>query len=171
VRLNCPEDWRPFAQGGFTTRSGKAELYSESLLEGGHDPLPWAGDIRTGDGLQLITGKSLHFLNSGYSNQDRHRRRAGELLVEIHPDDARTRSVETGTTVRVWNSRGEVRAVCSVSNRVRPGVAWMPFGGLTDAGGAKRSVNVLTAEEPTDWGGGSGLYDAFVEIAPAGRQN
>jgi anaerobic selenocysteine-containing dehydrogenase len=170
VRLNCPEDWRPFAQGGFTTRSGKAELYSESLLEGGHDPLPWAGDIRTGDGLQLITGKSLHFLNSGYSNQERHRRRAGELLVEIHPDDARARSLETGTAVRVWNSRGEVRAVCSVSNRIRPGVAWMPFGGLTDAGGAKRSVNVLTAEEPTDWGGGSGLYDAFVEIASAARR-
>lgn len=170
VRLKCPDDWRPFAEGGFTTRSGKAELYSESLLEGGHDPLPWTGDIRAGDGLQLITGKSLHFLNSGYSNQERHRRRAGELLVEIHPDDARARSVQTGTAVRVWNSRGEVRAVCSVSNRVRPGVAWMPFGGLTDAGGAKRSVNVLTAEEPTDWGGGSGLYDAFVEIEPAGRQ-
>ena len=106
----------------------------------------------------MITGKSLHFLNSGYSNQERHRRRAGELLVEIHPDDARARSVETGSAVRVWNSRGEVRAVCSVSDRVKRGVAWMPFGGLTDAGGAKRSVNVLTAEEPTDWGGGSGLY-------------
>jgi hypothetical protein len=26
---------------------------------------------------------------------------------------------------------------------------------------------VLTAEEPTDWGGGSGFYDAFVEVAPA----
>ena len=32
--------------------------------------------------------------------------------------------------VRVWNDRGEVRAVCSVSDRVRPGVAWMPFGGF-----------------------------------------
>ena len=169
VRLNCPEDWRPFAHGGFATRSGKAELYSEPLLESGHDPLPWSGEIRTGDGLQLITGKTLHFLNSGYSNQERHRRRAGELLVEIHPDEARARSVEAGTAVRVWNSRGEVHAVCSVSNRVRPGVAWMPFGGLTDASGAKRSVNVLTPEEPTDWGGGSGLYDAFVEIAPANK--
>ena len=29
------------------------------------------------------------------------------------------------------------------------------------------SINVLTAEEPTDWGGGSGLYDAFVEVEPA----
>ena len=57
ARLNCPEDWRPFANGGFATRSGKAELYSESLLEQGHDPLPWAGEIRSADGLQLITAR------------------------------------------------------------------------------------------------------------------
>src|SRR5262245_25606021 len=167
ARLNAPDDWRPFANGGFATRSGKAELYSEPLLEQGHDPLPWSGEIRVGDGLQLITGKTLHFLNSGYSNMDRHRRRAGELFIDIHPDDARTRGVTTGDAVRVWNERGEVRAVCSVSDRVRPGVAWMPFGGSVDAGGTRRAVNVLTAEEPTDWGGGSGFYDAFVEVARA----
>jgi anaerobic selenocysteine-containing dehydrogenase len=167
ARLNAPDDWRPFANGGFATRSGKAELYSEPLLEQGHDPLPWSGEIRVGDGLQLITGKALHFLNSGYSNMERHRRRAGELFIDIHPDDARTRGVTDGDAVRVWNERGEVRAVCSVSDRVRPGVAWMPFGGFVDAGGTRRAVNVLTAEEPTDWGGGSGLYDAFVEVALA----
>jgi hypothetical protein len=33
----------------------------------------------------------------------------------------------------------------------------MPFGGFVDSGGTRRAVNVLTAEEPTDWGGGSGL--------------
>jgi anaerobic selenocysteine-containing dehydrogenase len=167
VRLNSPADWRPFANGGFATRSGKAELYSESLQEEGHDPVPWAGEIRSGDGLQLITGKSLHFLNSGYSNMDWHRRRAGELLVQIHPEDAQRRGVATGDAVRVWNGRGEVRAECSVSDRVRPGVVWMPFGGFTDASGARVSVNLLTPEEPTDWGGGSGFYDAFVEVAPA----
>jgi hypothetical protein len=42
----------------------------------------------------------------------------------------------------------------------------MPFGGLVDASGARRSVNELTPVEPTDWGGGSGFYDAFVEVAP-----
>ena len=167
ARLNGPDDWRPFANGGFATRSGKAELYSEALLEQGHDPLPWSGEIRVGDGLQLITGKALHFLNSGYSNMDRHRRRAGELFIEIHPDDARARGVTTGDAVRVWNDRGELRAMCSVSDRVRAGVAWMPFGGFVDAGGTRRAVNVLTAEEPTDWGGGSGFYDAFVEVALA----
>ena len=165
VRLNRPDDWRPFADGGFATPSGKAELYSEALREAGHDPLPSPGDIPTQPGLQLITGKQLHFLNSGYNNMDRHQRRAGELFVEIHPDDAIVRGVNAGDLVRVWSQRGEVHAICRVSDRVRPGIAWMPFGAFTDARGERRSVNVLTPEEPTDWGGGSGLYDTFVEVA------
>jgi anaerobic selenocysteine-containing dehydrogenase len=167
VRLNRPDDWRPFANGHFPTRSGKAELYSDALREAGHDPLPWAGDIPTGAGLQLITGKTLHYLNSGYSHIERHRRRSGELFIEIHADDARQRGVAEGDLVRVWNERGDVHARCRISHRVRAGLAWMPFGDFADAAGHRRSVNVLTAEEPSDWGGGSGLYDAFVEVAPA----
>jgi anaerobic selenocysteine-containing dehydrogenase len=165
VRLNRPDDWRPFANGGFATPSGKAELFSEQLRNAGLDPLPASGDIASNHGgLQLISGKQLHFLNSGYSNQERHRRRAGELFIEIHQDDARKRGVADGDRVSVRSDRGELEARCLVSDRVRPGVAWMPFGGLTDAAGGRRSINVLTPEEPTDWGGGSGLYDAFVEV-------
>jgi hypothetical protein len=41
----------------------------------------------------------------------------------------------------------------------------MPFRGFGDVQGHHRSVNGLTPEEPTDWGGGSGFYDAFVELA------
>lgn len=167
ARLQCPDDWRPFANGGFPTPSGKAELWSASLEQAGLDPLPSAGERRTGEGLQLITGKTLHFLNSSYSHLERHQRRTGELFIEVHADDARARGVADGDRVRVWSAQGEVRAVCRVSARVRRGVASMPFGGLVDANQARQSVNALTAEEPTDWGGGSGLYDAFVEVARA----
>ena len=65
------------ANGGFPTTSGKAELYSAALEADGLDPLPAGGDIATGHGLQLISGKALHFMNSGYGHMDRHRRRAG----------------------------------------------------------------------------------------------
>ena len=53
------------------------------------------------------------------------------------------------------------------SERVQRGIAWMPFGGLKDARGNAWHVNSLTKEEPTDWGGGSGYYDAFVDVARA----
>ena len=165
ARLAKPEDWRPFAEGNFPTLSGKAELYSSALEAQGLDPLPSPGDIATGQGLQLISGKTLHFLNSGYGHMERHRRRTGDLFIELHPVDAKRRRVNDGDAVRVSGHGGDVRAVCRVSDRLRPGVAWMPFGGLHDAAGARQSVNLLTAEEPTDWGGGSGLYDAFVEVA------
>jgi anaerobic selenocysteine-containing dehydrogenase len=167
VHLNVPDDWRPFANGEFPTRSGKAELYSEPLRERGLDPLPSAGDIPTGTGLQLITGKTLHYLNSSYSHIERHRRREGDLFIELHADDASTRGVGEGDLVRVWSDQGDVHAICRLSARVRPGVAWMPFGTFSDARGDRRSVNALTPEEPTDWGGGSGLYDTFVEVARA----
>jgi anaerobic selenocysteine-containing dehydrogenase len=165
ARLAKPEDWRPFAEGNFPTSSGKAELYSSALEAQGLDPLPSPGDIATGQGLQLISGKTLHFLNSGYGHMERHRRRTGDLFIELHPMDAERRRVNDGDAVRVSGQGGDVRAVCRVSDRLRPGVAWMPYGGLHDAAGARQSVNLLTAEEPTDWGGGSGLYDAFVEVA------
>ena len=66
--------------------------------------------------------------------------------------------------MRVANHQGAVVAECRVSERMRPGIAWMPFGGFGDAQGNACSVNTLTPEEPTDWGGGSGFYDAFVEV-------
>jgi anaerobic selenocysteine-containing dehydrogenase len=166
VRLSRPEDWRPFAEGNFPTRTGKTELWSDALAEAGHDPLPHPGEIRRGKGLQLISGKALHYLNSSYAHIAIHRHRAGELFVEVEASDAAQRGLAEGDRVRVWNELGEVEALCRISQRVRPGVVWMPYGGLADAGGAARSVNVLLAEEPTDWGGGSGLYDAFVEIEP-----
>ena len=166
LHLNHAEDWRPFAEGGFPTRSGKAELWSARLEEQGLDPLPGPGEIlRGGAGqLQLISGKTLHYLNSGYSHQEPHRRREGILQIELHAEDVALRGLQDGMQVLVRSQQGEVTAICCSSERVQPGVAWMPFGGLSDAAGVRRHVNSLTPEEPTDWGGGSGFYDTFVDV-------
>jgi anaerobic selenocysteine-containing dehydrogenase len=131
--------------------------------------LPSAGEIRRGapGTLQLISGKTLHFLNTGYSHQEPHRRREGVLQIEMHRDDLESRGLCDGEYVRVCSSLGEIVAVCRSSRSVQRGVVWMPFGGLQDALGVSRHVNNLTPEEPTDWGGGSGFYDTFVEVLRA----
>ncbi|MFM5908098.1 MAG: molybdopterin-dependent oxidoreductase [Novosphingobium sp.] len=164
VRMAVPEDWRPFADGGFPTPSGKAELWSDTLAAMGQEPLPGVGAIRREAGLQLITGKAHAYLNSGYSHMGTHRKRAGTLFIELDPADAEARGLAEGDRLRVHNALGEVHALCRVSDRLRPGIAWMPFGHLEDASGVRRGVNVLTDEAPTDWGGGTGYYDAFVEV-------
>ena len=169
VRLNPERDWLPFAEGGFPTRSGKAELYSQTLAEQGLDPLPARGDIRQAPAgkLQLISGKTLHYLNSSYGHLARHRNREGRLYIELNAHDAHARKLTDGALVEVFNEQGRIGAECRISNRVGPGVAWMPFGGLQDATGEYVSANALTPEEPTDWGGGSGFYDTFVDVIPS----
>jgi len=156
VRLRQPEDWRPFALGGFQTPDGKAIL----------DPA--AGEIIKGDGLQLITGKQLHFLNGSYNQMERHQRRAGELEIELNSEDAAVRGLRDGELVRVHNEFGSLTARCRISTAIARGVASMPFGGNADAAGASTTVNVLTPEMETDNGEGSGFYDAFVEVSGAG---
>lgn len=166
IRLNANQAWLPFAEGNFPTPTGKARLQASQLAELGHDPLPEVGPRSSGSPteLHLITGKALLGLNSSYAHLDRFQRRAGELAILVHPDDAAARHLEPDSLVTVSNSFGSVVARCEVSDDVNPGVVWMPASGLTDAAGTTHNVNQLTPEEPTDWGGGSGFYDAFVTL-------
>ena len=136
----------------------------------GLDPLPAADrdDRYDSSHLQLITGKTLHYLNSSYSHMERHRHREGVLEIDLHPDDAAQRSLHDGQLVRVSSDLGELQAICRISDVVGRGVASMPFGTLTDAAGTAHGVNVLTPEAPTDWGGGCGYYSARVVVEAAG---
>jgi len=178
VRLNIPEDWRPFANGQFPTPSGKAEFYSPSLRDRGFDPLPTYTPRQTSndDGigktypLMLVTGKSLHFLNSSYGHSLRHRHAEGEVCLEITAADAERRGLKAMDMVRVFNERGELTVRCSISERARPGVVALPFGWWASLSTGNRSANTLTTDSLSDWGGTGALYDTFIEVektAPA----
>lgn len=167
LHLHHEAEWMPFAEGGFATPSGRARLFTSALSESGAaaPPIPGEIPISPPGRLQLVTGKALHFLNSSYSHQEPHRRRAGELTLQIHAEDAAERGLQDGAKVSVANEQGCVRAICSLSEKVQRGVVCMPFGGLQDASGEYGSVNILTPEWPTDWGGGSGFYACFVDVS------
>ena len=175
ARVALPDDWRPYAAGGFGTPSGKLEFESASLGARGFDSLPRhtpANESPGGDTalaarypLQLVSGKwSLHFLNSSYANLPHHLKSEGEMTVELHAEDAAARGVGEGERVRVFNDRGAVIGRARVGDRVPAGVVGIPSGWWSSrtAGGA--GVNALTEARITDLGGGAAYHDALVEV-------
>jgi anaerobic selenocysteine-containing dehydrogenase len=178
IRLDVPEHLRPYANGGFATASGKAELYSEALAAAGHDPLPHflpprespAGDpeLASRYPLALLTPKNhTRFLNSSYSHLPRHGPLEGGPFVEMDPADADARGLVAGDTARVWNDRAVLTLPVKVSDRLRPGVVAVPFGWWGDAHGEPATANSLTSDAETDWGGGVAYSDTLVQVASA----
>jgi anaerobic selenocysteine-containing dehydrogenase len=178
ARVALPGDWRPYAEGGFGTPSGKAELMSPALAGRGLDPLPAyapAAESPTGDPrraarypLQLVTGKwALHFLNSQYVNLPRHRAAEGEVPVFVSSEDASARGIADGDQVRVLNDRGAVLAQARVGTVVPRGVVALPSGWWASLSPGGASVNALTADTLTDLGGGCAFHGALVEVQRA----
>lgn len=179
VRLPVPDDLRPYAEGGFATADGRAELRSAALAARGLDALPDhrpAAEGPHGDGpgtvtypLALLTPK-LHtrFLNSSYSHLPEHGPAEGGPFVELDPADAAARGIAAGDRVHVWNDRARLTLTARLSDRLRPGVAVVPFGWWTDHHGEPATANDLTNDALTDWGGGVAFFDTRVEVAPAG---
>lgn len=177
----------PFAGGVFPTPSGKVELYSSILAEQGLDPLPgWIDRDDDGyrggehgrehfppdDSLSLITGAAHHFVTSSLANQQELLNREGEPFVEVHPQDAAGRDINSGDLVIVENGRGwcELRAV--VSDAVRPGVLASPKGRWSKLSGG-RNVNWTTPDALGDMAGQSTYHSNRVwlrkkENGPAG---
>ena len=171
VRLDLPEALLPYEGGGFATTDGKAHLYSRPLADSGRDPLPDYTPAAEGPGtdlsgrypLILLTPKThTRFLNSSYSKH--HADREHGPYFEIDPSDANTRGIAAGEMVRVFNDRGELRLPAKISDRLRPGLAAIPWGWW----GEEANANLLTNDAPSDWGGAVAFHDTLVEAARAG---
>ncbi len=110
----------------FPTLTRRAQFYIDHpwFMEAGEalpvhkDNPKMAGDYP----LFLTSGHSrwtVHAVSMG--NSVLHGTHRGEPLAIIGSDDARTREIEDGDLIRVWNDRGEYRIRGRVSTRVRPG--------------------------------------------------
>jgi anaerobic selenocysteine-containing dehydrogenase len=172
VKLALPE--RPFAEGGFPTRSGKAQVDSPTLGLPDHVPnhesVQSTPELAARYPLAMISPPARHFLNSSFVNVASLRAAEGEPLLEMHPDDARARGIAEGDVVRVFNARGTYRCKVQVGSRARPGVVnglgiwWRKFG--LDG----TNVNELTHQRLTDIGRAPSFYDCLVEVALERRQ-
>lgn len=88
------------------------------------------------------------------------------MYCDIAEADARARGISDGDVVRVHNDRGSVEVVARVTTqtRTRPGMVIVPFGWTWSRTRDRNTVNVLTSDTPTDWGGGVAFYDTLVEV-------
>jgi anaerobic selenocysteine-containing dehydrogenase len=141
VRLNVPRPYLPYAEGGFTTPSGKCEFYSARMAQMGLDPLPaftapyefpdLVPDVAAKYPLTLISSPRHQFLNSTFVNVASLRWNA-QPEVMIHPVDA-----------------------------ARRGIWW------TKLAGDGENANATTSQRETDLGHGPVFYDNLVEVSAA----
>ncbi|KAB2840695.1 MAG: molybdopterin oxidoreductase family protein, partial [Burkholderiales bacterium] len=177
ARLSVPDPFKPFAEGGFFTPSGKCEFYSETLAAQGIDPLPHftpphesrvsAPELAARFPLALISPPARNFLNSSFGHLARFREEEGCPRIELHLEDATARGLADGAEVRIFNDRGEFQARLRITDRVRPGVAMSPSIWWRKLSPDGRNVNEVTSQKLTDFGGTAAFYDVLVEVAPA----
>jgi biotin/methionine sulfoxide reductase len=162
------------------TPSGRIELFSELAAaepgQPGHpawlDPEEWLGAPMTKEfPLHLLTPQPDRRLHgqmdfSSYSRAGKLRER--ERLT-MHPDDAASRGVVDGDSVRVFNTRGACYAVAKLDDRLVRGVALLPTGATFDPDGFEdrnSNPNVLTRDVGTsELGQGCAAQSCLVEIA------
>ncbi len=177
MRLNLPTPYLPYADGGFTTPSGKCEFVSARMAAMGLDPLPAftppyefpeaVPALAARYPLTLISSPAHQFLNTTFVNIDTLRRSAREPECLLHPHDAERRGIAVGARVVVHNDRGAFTAVARVEDTIRPGVVWAPsiWWGKYAADGA--NANHTTSQRETDMGHGPVFYDNLVEVGLA----
>ena len=176
VRLNLPVPYRPFAEGGFPTPSGKCEFVSARMQEMGLDHLPAftppyefpeaVPELAARFPLTLISSPRHQFLNSTFVNVDSLRRDAEPELL-VHPHDAARRGIAAGMRVVVENDRGHFTGVAKVADSVREGVVWAPSIWWMKLSPDHANANATTSQRETDMGHGPVFYDNLVEVSPA----
>ena len=172
-KLDVPERFAPFAQGGFPTPSGKCEFYSALLEKQGIDPLPFynpPAEINKGESeypLAFISPPARHFLNSTFANVARFREFEAEPHLDLHPSDAAARGIADGDLVRVFNDRGSYRLRARVNGKPRQGVVVAPSVWWKKYAPDGRNANNLTSQRTADLGGGATFYDCRVQVERA----
>jgi len=144
----------------FNTPSGKIEIYSETFLENGYDPLPVfkepkpsassGEDLTEEYPLTLIGGsRILEYTHSRYRDVPSLHKRIPEPYVEIHPETAKKLGIMDSKKVLVETPKGKITIKPWITERIHPQVVYIPDGGDA-AGWAEARLNFLTEDEVSD---------------------
>jgi anaerobic selenocysteine-containing dehydrogenase len=167
VRLRMPEPFRPFAQGGFGTPTGKCQFRAETLdytppVESRHGD----GELRSKYPFELISPKNDDSMNSTFGHRDEVDRETASL--RLNTEDAARLGIHERDMVRVYNGRGSCVLAATIDGAVQPGVLCAPSVRWAKRAPGMRNVNALTSERLTDAGGGPTFYSCLAQVEKIG---
>ena len=154
-------EYRKHEQKGFSTPTGKVELYSTILDKWGRDPLPRYQEIPESpvsrpdllDRYPYILNAGLRtptYFHSANRNQPWLREIRPHPIVEIHPETAKKHGIEEEQWVYIESPRGRIRQRAKLNDGIDPRVivaehAWW-FPEIKDPGHGWdiANVNLLT---------------------------
>lgn len=147
------------------TPSGKIELYSGQLKRKGLPPLPTYTPLVEEEKYKFhfIPAPNHNFLNSTFSNNDKHLSLEKEPRLHINTKDAEELGVDDGEIVLIWNDRGRCEIKAAVGENVLSGVV-VTQGLWADISGTKYLVNALTPDRISDMGGGAAFFSGRVNV-------
>lgn len=156
-------EYEKYKKKGFSTPTGKFELYSTLMEKWGYDPLPkyrepTESPISTPELFKdypyiLVTGaRSPGFFHTENRQLKTVRETQPDPLLEIHPDTAAKLGIADGQWVVIESPRGKVRQRAKLFGGIHPGVVgaqhawWYPEMKESGHGWAESNINVLTED-------------------------
>ena len=122
----CPDESHPgtdiLHRERFSSANGRASIAAVENRPAGEA-------VSTEYPILLSTGRIVEHYNSGSMTRrcPSLNEMDNELYVEIHPEDAERLGVGDGRMVKVKTVRGETEARARITERVKPGMVFMPF--------------------------------------------
>jgi len=154
-----------YKEKGFSTPTGKVELYSTTLEKWGRDPLPKYTEIPESPvSTPELLDRYPYILNAGlrtptfFHSANRMipwlREIRPDPIVEIHPETAQKRGIHDGQWVYIESPRGRIRQRAKLNDGIHPRVIvaehgwWFPELRDPSHGWDIANVNILTDNSP-----------------------
>ena len=155
-------EYHSYQKKGFSTPSGKIEIYSEKLKAWGYDPLPSYIDLSPSVEESLkeyplifTSAKDPFYFHSAYRNIPSLRKLSPDPILLIHPDTAFQTGIKEGDWVAVETQRGSIRQKAKLDHEIDPRTIVLSFGwwfperkDLELCGWKESNLNVLTDNNP-----------------------
>jgi anaerobic selenocysteine-containing dehydrogenase len=155
----------PFSDEVFPTPSGKIELYSaQAMKRWSVSPLPTYEPLKNDKEtypFHLMSPNTKNRIHSQFGNLRWIKQIDPGPRVQVHPQDAREKGIQTGESIRVFNAKGDFVLPAQLDARVKKGTVVL-YNGYWHQEGA--SPNILSHGMETDMGHGTAFHDTFVNF-------